>query len=216
MCVIGAAGKLPLVDLLIVEQYWRVALATIGLLLILAGLLFLRNERTTLRKDEVEQKEMTAPSNESGDSSFNLPKSGPLTSSLQEIRNITENYLDEVRKALFPNDLDEFLNKPGLPQVARHWEWWEKAIATGQGPRGIPLRFLGKEKAVQLLKLSGQINSSSQAVKGDRQIVALVEMIYGQSEGFPIENPQKQQEYRENHLRDHIKKVINLNTLTCK
>jgi len=94
---------------------------------------------------------------------------------IQEIIEITEEYIVHVREALYPNEISDFLAKGNLPTVPRPLEWWESVFVTGCGPRGIPIVFLSKEKALHLLSLSARLNPTTRSSSQDDQVTALID-----------------------------------------
>jgi hypothetical protein len=204
LVLLSAFGRYQ--DYKITDIYWRVGVAVLGLLLVASGLFLLSKEKSLAQESEIPVVEEVSP----------LPgEPPPLTSDrqissreakvLHEILAITENYIKEVCQALEPNALEDFLDQKALPSANRRWEWWEKAIATGQGPRAFPLTFLNKHKAIQLLTLSSQLTD---VVSHSGQISTLVQEIHSQSDGFHTITAHRQQEYRLTYLRNHIQKII--------
>lgn len=198
---------------LITDPSWRLGLAGIGILLILSGLVFIRKQTNPQPSDEVRsQEQVISPSNESEKVPVPSQELDLVTRVAQEMIYLAKSYMEGVREALAPNDLQEFLDKKRQPFVDRQLEWWEKAIATGEGPRGISLTFMDKEKATRLFKLSSQLGDIAKESKQVTDLVVLSEAIFSQSAGFHSLNDHGQREYRQTHLRDHIRKIIDLNT----
>lgn len=201
----------------ITDLSWRLGLAGIGIVLILSGLFFLRKTAISQQKAEFKPEEAVASPTTATEKVITLPPEVDLVARVaQVVLTLTEGYLEGVRQALFPNDLQDFLDQKSLPSVDRHLEWWEKAITMGEGPRGLPLTFLDQEKAIRLFKLSSQISYIAQDSKQVTQIIVLGEAIYSQSAGYHTGGEGGQRKYRQTHLRDHIRKMINLNHKASK
>lgn len=128
---------------------------------------------------------------------------------LRELQSLLVAYLQEIKHALKPKMLDEFLKAKSLPHTpGRPLLWWEEILSTGEGIQGGFVTFLGREDSLLIRDLSTQLKVISQEYSQYSQMYQIIENVYRQVDTYHLINDRKT--FRQDNLQDHIKSIQKL------